>query len=147
MHNYENNSNPYAGAVRPGTAAITPSRVEEPETFDEKQPQPLSEEAKFICDVLMSTNALLSACIQTPNEKRQFDEITKATDILTTRLSRNEIDSSVVSKMNYFAQAIQNKDHSSAASIQTGLVNNDWRRHKDWLKGMKFLYQLSARKL
>lgn len=140
-------SNPYAGAVRPGTAAITPSRVDENETFEQKEPQPLSEEAKFISDVLMSTNALLSTCIQTPNEKRQFDEITKATDILTTRLSRNEIDPSIASKMNYFVQAIQNKDYSTAASIQTGLVNNDWRRHKDWLKGMKFLCQLSARKL
>jgi len=141
-------SNPYAGAERPGTAAITPTRAEiVSESFDANEPPPVSQEVKHIYDVLMATKTLLSGCVNSPNEKRQHDEITKAVGIFLSRLSRNEIDASVISKMDIFAQAVQNKDYSTAASIQTGLVNSDWRQHKDWLKGMKFLCQLSARKL
>lgn len=107
----------------------------------------MSEEVKHISDGLLATLSLLSACIQSANEKKQYDEIQKGIGIFLGRVSRNEIDNTVLGKMNYFVQAIQNKDYGTAQSIQTGLVNSDWRQHKDWLKGMKFLSQLASRKL
>lgn len=142
-------SNPYSGASRPGTAAVTPTAPSKtvPEAFDPNEPPPVSAEVKHISDGLLATVTLLSACIQTPNEKKQYDEINKGVGIFLGRVSRNEVGSDVLGKMDVLVQGLQNKDYSTATSIQKGLVNSDWREHKDWLKGLKFLCQLATKKL
>ena len=102
---------------------------------------------KHISDGLLATCTLLSSCIQSPNEYKQYEEIQKGVGIFSYRIARNEIDSEVLGKIDTFVQAIQHKDYVRATSIQKGLVNSNWRDHKDWLKGLKCLCQLASKKL
>lgn len=141
-------SNPYSGAERPGTANVTPTSKEAvQEAFDLNDPPPMKPEFQHISDGILSVMNYLSSCVQTSNEKKQLSEIQKGVGIFLVRLSREEIDAALVENMGYFVGAIQNKDFNTANSVQTDMVNNYWRSQKDWLKGMKFLIQLSARKL
>jgi len=142
-------SNPYSGATRPGTAAVTPTSTKPhvSEAFDPNNPPPVSAEAQHISDFLLATTTLLSTCVVSANEKRQYEEIKKSVGIFLSRLSRNEISQTVIEKVDTFVRAMQNKDSVTASSIQQSLVNSDWRQHKDWLKGFKFLFQLSHKKL
>ena len=141
-------SNPYSGVERPGIANVTPTSKEPvQESFDPNDPPPVKPEVQHISDGILHVMNFLSSCAQTSNEKRQLSEIQKGVGIFLLRLSRDELDAALVESMGYFIGAINNKDFNTANSIQTDMVNSYWRSQKEWLKGMKFLIQMSARKL
>ena len=48
-------------------------------------------------------------------------------------------------KVGQIVATMKNKDYPSASAIHTGLVNSVWKEHKDWLKGIKLLIQMSAK--
>jgi protein transport protein SEC31 len=79
-------------------------------------------------------------------DSRHLAESEKAVAILMKRLARGDIPEDVIGKVGHMTSAITGYDWRTAQSIQTGLVNSDWRDHKDWLKGIKALLQLSAKK-
>lgn len=63
------------------------------------------------------------------------------------RLARGDIDAEVSGKVDYMVTSIRSRDYATAMAVQTGLVNSDWKDHKDWLKGMKFLIQLASKRI
>ena len=91
--------------------------------------------------------AAVGACPLTAADKRQLGEAEKGVAILIKRLGRGDIDETVTNKVSQLTTALQNRDHYTSAAIQKQLVNEDWQEHKDWLKGIKFLIQLAAKKL
>lgn len=140
-------SNPY-GSDRPGTANVTPvSKEAVSEAFDPNDPPPVGPEVQHLSDGLLYVVNYLSSVVQTTNEKKQLSEIQKGVGIFLARLSRGDVDDALVERMSGFIGALQNKDFNTASSIQTSMVNSHWRSQKDWLKGTKFLIQLSSRKL
>jgi protein transport protein SEC31 len=96
---------------------------------------------------MMNLVGKLSTLCVTGNDKRQLSEIEKGIAVFLKRLSRGDIDSEIASMVGTMISALENRDYVTATGIQTSLVNSDWRDHKDWLKGIKFLIQLASKKL
>lgn len=140
-------SNPYTGE-RHGIAQVAPT--EKPPvsgTFDPNATPELLAEQVHIKDTLVELAAALNAAPLTPVDKRQMAEAEKGIAVLLKRLARQDIDVDVCHKVDEMVTAIRSRDYATAAAIQTGLVNSDWKDHKDWLKGIKFLIQLATKKL
>jgi protein transport protein SEC31 len=78
---------------------------------------------------------------------RQLSEAEKGVAVLLKRIARTDITVDVIEKVSSITDALNNRDLAKAISVQTGLVNTDWRDHKDWLKGIKALLQLAGKKL
>jgi len=55
------------------------------------------------------------------------------------------MESDMAEKLGKIVATMNNKDYPSASAIHTGLVNSVWKEHKDWLKGIKLLIQMSAK--
>lgn len=141
-------SNPYTGAARPGTAAMSATaKAPVSGTFDPNQPPALSAEHQPIADGLLNIVANLSAMALGGSDKRQLAESEKGVAVLLKRLARGDIDSGLASQVGSLVGALQNRDYATAGAIQTVLVNNEWKEHKDWLKGLKFLIQLASKRL
>ena len=147
------NSNPYTGAARPGTAAAVLSNSGTVEkapvsgTFDPNSPPELSAEHTPIRDVLLGLVDTLRTAHLTPIDKKQLSEGEKGIAVLLKRLARGDIDPEVAAKVLQMVTALSGQDYHTAASIQTSLVNSDWKGNKDWLKGIKFFIQLATKKL
>lgn len=116
-------------------------------TFDPNAIAELSTENQAIKDCLLALASALSGAYLTPIDKKQLSEGEKGIAVLLKRLARRDIDPEVEAKVASMVTALSNQDYMTAASIQTGLVNSDWRDNKDWLKGIKFLIQLATKKL
>jgi len=143
-------SNPYSTATRPGTAKLSdvPEKPPLSGNFDPSSPPEIQAEQKHISDIMLYLlNALNSIPNLSTSEQKQLAEITKGIGFLLKKLSRGDVEKSVLDKVDKMAFAMQNKDYNTASGIQTQLVNSDWREHKDWLKGMKFLIQLAHRRI
>eukprot|EP00591_Stephanopyxis_turris_P009575 CAMPEP_0195525504 /NCGR_PEP_ID=MMETSP0794_2-20130614/25990_1 /TAXON_ID=515487 /ORGANISM="Stephanopyxis turris, Strain CCMP 815" /LENGTH=1054 /DNA_ID=CAMNT_0040655983 /DNA_START=104 /DNA_END=3268 /DNA_ORIENTATION=+ len=140
-------SNPYHVSERPGIAAVS-STAKAPVsgTFDPNIASKLKAEHQHIAEGLLSLVSSLSSCALSLSEKKQLSESEKAVSILLKKTARGEVDSAVVEKVNMILTAAQNKDYAGAGRIQKGLVDTDWSKHKDWLKGVKFLIQLATKK-
>jgi protein transport protein SEC31 len=143
-------SNPYTGAERPGTAAavvtLKDNKVPVSGTFDPNATPELLAEHQHIKDILLELASSLNAAPLTPADKRQLAEAEKGIAILLKRLSRFDIDADVTDKVDNMVSALKNRDYAMALAVQTALVNSDWKNHKDWLKGMKFLIQLASKR-
>lgn len=79
-------------------------------------------------------------------EKKQAAESQKAVAVFIKTLARGGVDGDIANKVGSMLSALQNRDYGSASSIVTGLVSSEWKDHKDWLKGFKFLVQLFTKK-
>lgn len=143
-------SNPYTNANRPGTAAAavgaTPKKAPVSGTLDPNSMADLSEEYKYLNDGLMSIVERLAAAATGSMEKKQAAESQKAVVVFIKTLARGGVDADVANKVALVLSALQGRDYASASSIVTGLVSNEWKDHKDWLKGMKFLVQMASKK-
>ena len=142
-------SNPYTGAPRPGTAVVSPmqkksSPLSSNLSMDEIE---LSPENRSISDSLLNLITDLEK-LQNLNssEKKQLGESRKAINILVKKMCRKSISEDVNLKVVKLTTALLNRDFSAANSVQTGLVNSEWKDHKDWLRGSKLLIQLAAKK-
>jgi len=140
-------SNPYSGQ-RHGIAQVAPpEKAPVSGTFDPKATLELLAEHEHIKDTLIELAAALNSAPLTPSDKRQMSEAEKGIAVLLKRLARGDIDADVSGQVDSMVTAIRSRDYATAAAIQTGLVNSDWKDHKDWLKGLKFLIQLAQKKI
>lgn len=143
-------SNPYTNANRPGTAAAavgnTPKKAPISGTWDPDSMPELSVEQKELQDGLMSIVERLLASAVGSMETKQAAESQKAVAVFIKTVARGGMDDDIVNKVRLMMYNLQNRDYASASSIVTGLVSNEWKDHKDWLKGMKFLVQMVTKK-
>jgi protein transport protein SEC31 len=116
-------------------------------TFDPKATPELLAEHQHIKDVLLELASALKAAPLTPADKRQLAEAEKGIAVLLKRLARFDIDADVTDKVDNMVSALRSCDYATALAVQTGLVNSDWKDHKDWLKGIKFLIQLASKRI
>jgi protein transport protein SEC31 len=139
-------SNPYHSTSRPGIAQVTKASAEKApvsgnlDTIPELDPkyQPIS-------DTLLSLVDALKGGQLASTDKRQLSEGEKGVAIFVKRLARGEIATDVADQMLAMTTALSNYDWGGALSIQTGLVSQEWRNHKEWLKGIKALVQLATK--
>ena len=143
-------SNPYTNANRPGTAAAavgnTPKKAPISGTWDPDSLPELSLEQKELQDGLMSIVDRLIISAVGSMETKQATESQKAVAVFIKTFARGGMDDDIVNKVRLMMYNLQNRDYASASSIVTGLVSNEWKDHKDWLKGMKFLVQMVTKK-
>lgn len=144
-------SNPYTNANRPGTAAAavggtTSKRAPVSGTYDPNAMPALSEEYKYLQDGLMAIVEQLAASAVGSMEKKQAAESQKAVAVFIKTLARGGVDGDIANKVGLVLSALQCRDYGSASSIVTGLVSNEWKDHKDWLKGLKFCVQMASKK-
>lgn len=141
-------SNPYTGATRPGTASVAAvAKAPVSATYDPNNAPDLTPEHEPIKDCLIGVLGSLSATSLSPTDKRQLSESEKGVAVLLKRLARGDIEQGVTTKVLAMVDALNNRDYATATWVQTSLVNNDWRENKDWLKGIKCLVLLAAKKL
>ena len=139
-------SNPYHNTARPGIAQV--SRVSKPPVSGSLDPNKIAElapEYHPIRDCLLGLVEALKQAQMNAVDKRQLGEAEKGVAVLLKRLARVDISPDVSEKVLNLAAYVSNQDFRNAQSIQTGLVNSDWREHKDWLKGIKALLQLAGK--
>jgi len=140
-------SNPYHSTARPGTAAVTSvAKAPVSNDFDPIQLENLQMDLQPVRDCLLRLVEALKSVNLSAVDSRQLVEGEKAVAVLLKRLARGTVGQDVGEKVLSMTTAINNHDFRSALSIQTGLVNSDWRDHKDWLKGIKALIQLASKK-
>jgi protein transport protein SEC31 len=140
-------SNPYPGE-RHGIAQV--AQIEKPPvsgTFDPNATPELLAEHEHIKVTLLDLSASLNACQLTPSDKRHLSEAEKGIAVLLKRLARGDLDAEVSGKVDNMVTCIRSRDYATAMAVQIGLVNSDWKDHKDWLKGMKLLIQLATKKI
>jgi protein transport protein SEC31 len=144
-------TNPYGDSARPGTAAavvVGSSSQSAPVSGTLNLDQlALSNHHSSIKESLLGTAEALQGTPLNPVEKRQLPEADKAIAILVKKLARDSLSDDVVEKVYTLANALVNRDFNTAMAMQTALANAEWREHKDWLKGIKILIQLSSKKL
>lgn len=147
---YPTYSNPYTNANRPGTAAaavgMTPKKAPVSGTWAPDSMPALTEENKELQDGLMSIVDRLTASAVGSMEKKQVAESHKAVAVFIKTVARGGVDADIVIKVRNMMYNLQSRDYASASSIVTGLVSNEWKDHKDWLKGFKFLVQMVTKK-
>ena len=142
-------SNPYSNTSRPGTAAVTPASGKAAPvsgTYDLTKIPELSPEHQPIKECLTSLVEALKSTQLSAGDSRQISEAEKGVAVLLKRLARGDINDEIVAKIISMKDFVNGHDWRSALSVQTGLVNTDWRDHKDWLKGIKALLQLGSKK-
>jgi protein transport protein SEC31 len=140
-------SNPYADA-RPGTAIVR--KLEKPPVsgtpLDPNQlVDIISPEDKGMTDGLLAYTSSLSLKNLAGTDQKLWMEADKSISIFVKRLAKQDISRDVVDKVKNLCRALEHRDFNTANAIQNELVNTEWREHKDWLKGMKFLIQLLAK--
>jgi len=96
-------------------------------------------------DDFLASVTSLSALPLAAIEKKQLAEAQKGVVILTKRLANGDMESDMAEKVGQLVATMKNTDYPSASAIHTGLVNSVWKEHKDWLKGIKLLIQMSAK--
>ena len=105
----------------------------------------LKEEYYPIRDVLLGVIDALKNTELSAMDKRLIGEAEKAVAVLLKRLTRGDISEDISEKVLTMTTHITSYDFRAAQSIQTGLVNSDWKGHKDWLKGIKALLQVATK--
>ena len=138
-------SNPYAG-TRGGIAQVAPSKPPVSATLDFDRVN-LPAEFEPIKDGLLNIVASLNSCPLSAADKRQLVEAEKGVAICVKRLALGDIDASVSGKVAALVDALLRRDYNTTTALQKNLVNEDWKEHKDWLKGIKFLIQLASKRL
>ncbi len=106
----------------------------------------LSEENKEIQDGLMAIVDQLTSSDLSSMEKKQVAESQKAVAVFIKTVGRGGVDADITNKVRIMMYNLQSRDYASASSIVTALVSNEWKDHKDWLKGLKFLVQMATKK-
>lgn len=142
-------SNPYTNADRPGTAAAAVGQQKKAPvsgTLDPNSMPALSQEYVYLQDGLMAIVERLTASATSTMEKKQAAEAQKAVAVFIKTLARGGVDAEIANLVGNVLSSLQNRDYASASSVVTGLVSNEWKDHKDWLKGMKFMVQMCTKK-
>jgi protein transport protein SEC31 len=139
-------SNPYHSTARPGTAQVSsasPARA--PVSGNLDTIPDLHPEYQPISDTMLSLIEALKGGQLSAADKRQLSESEKGVAIFAKRLARGEISEDIASKMLSMTNSLSSYDWAAASSMQTALVAQEWRDHKEWLKGIKALVQLATK--
>ena len=115
-------------------------------TFDPDAMPALGQEYQYLQAGLVAIVERLAASASSPMEKKQAAESQKGVAVFVKTLARGGVDGGIADQVGSMLSALQNRDYGSASSIVTGLVSNEWKDHKDWLKGFKFMCQVCQRK-
>mmetsp|Transcript_1282 Transcript_1282/g.2093 ORF Transcript_1282/g.2093 Transcript_1282/m.2093 type:complete len:422 (-) Transcript_1282:88-1353(-) len=141
-------SNPYASTSRPGTAVVAPSaKAPVSGTYNPNNMPEISVDNQPIKDAFLELVTAIQGMHLSAGDKKQLAEGEKGVAILVKRLARGDIDATISGKVLIIVNSLRVGDYTTAVSTQTSLVNSDWRDHKDWLKGIKNLIQLAAKKM
>ena len=73
-------------------------------------------------------------------------EIKNACNILFDKLNAQALSPDVCNSLLQMTQLLRQGDFKTALAVHVGLTTTDWSEHKDWLRGLKFLIQLSTKK-
>lgn len=125
---------------------MTPKKAPVSGTWAPDSMPALSEENKEIQNGLMAIVDRLTSSDLSSMEKKQVAESHKAVAVFIKTVARGGVDADVTNKVRIMMYHLQSQDYASASSIVTGLVSNEWKDHKDWLKGLKFLVQMATKK-
>lgn len=98
----------------------------------------------LVDDLLVCVTSLADIAVS-PSEKKQLAEVQKAAAIFSKRLAQGDIPTDVAEKVGQIVAALKNNDFSTATGVHTYLVNTVWKQQKDWLKGLKFLIQMTSK--
>ena len=139
-------SNPYGTSNRPGTATVKSAVPEKPPVSGNVATIPaLKDEYQIIPDTLLALIEALKGGQLTSVDKRQLAEAQKAVAIFSKRLALGSIADEIVKEMVSMTNLLAAYDWSAATATQTSLVSNNWKQHKEWLKGIKALVQLATK--
>jgi len=141
-------SNPYHTTGRPGTATVKASNgvTEKPPVSGNVNTIPaLREEYQPIPDTLLALIDALKGGQLSSVDKRQLIEAQKAVAIFSKRLALGDVSDEVANQMLSMTTFLSGYDWASATAAQTALVSNEWKEHKEWLKGIKALVQLATK--
>lgn len=142
-------SNPYHGAVRPGTAAAAvggPGQAPISETFNVDNIE-LSGDLVPVRDSLLQILESLKSLPLGAADNRQMVDGEKAVAVFVKKLAMQAVHDESLEQAKAMVSSLMARDFRTATAMQTALVNSEWREHKDWLKGFKSLIQLASRKL
>jgi protein transport protein SEC31 len=143
-------SNPYTGASRPGTAAAVltaAGKAPVSGTFNPSNMPDIAGDFQPIKDGFLELVTAIQGMQLSVGDRKQLAEGEKGVAILVKKLARGDIDAQIAGKVLIIVNALRAGDYNTAVLNQTALVNSDWRDHRDWLKGIKNLIQLAAKKM
>ena len=139
-------SNPYHTSGRPGTATVNNAYVDKPPVSGNVDTIPaLKDEYQPIPDTLLALIEALKGGQLSSVDKRQLAEAQKAVAIFSKRLALGDITDEIANQMLSMTNFLSAYDWPSATTTQTSLVSNEWKEHKEWLKGIKALVQLATK--
>ncbi len=139
-------SNPYHTSGRPGTATFNHTSGDKPPVSGNIDTiPPLKDEYQPIPDTLLALIEALKGGQLNSVDKRQLAEAQKAVAIFSKRLALGDVADEIAGQMLSMTNFLSAYDWSSATTMQTKLVTNEWKEHKEWLKGIKALVQLATK--
>jgi protein transport protein SEC31 len=139
-------SNPYHTTDRPGTATVSSAVVDKPPVSGNVDTiPPLKAEYQTIPDTLLALIEALKGGQLSSVDKRQLVEAKKAVAIFSKRLALGTISDEIAKQMLSMTNFLAAYEWSSATASQTSLVSNEWKEHREWLKGIKALVQLATK--
>jgi len=139
-------SNPYHTTGRPGTATVSNAAIDKsPVSGNVDTIPPLKDEYQTIPDTLLALIEAIKGGQLSSVDKRQLAEAQKAVAIFSKRLALGDITDEIAKQMLSMTTFLAAYDWSSATATQTSLVSNEWKEHKEWLKGIKALVQLATK--
>ena len=139
-------SNPYHTTGRPGTATVgTSVQGKVPVSGNVATIPSLKEEYQPIPDTLLALIEALKGGQLSSVDKRQLTEAQKAVAIFSKRLALGDISSETANQMLAMTNFLSAYDWSSATGTLSSLITNEWKEHKEWLKGIKSLVQLATK--
>ena len=80
-------------------------------------------------------------------KKRQAAQGTDACAALKARLASGGIDDVAMGELEKIKGSFESGDARGALNVVQGLTRSHWVSEKSWLKGMKYLAQVAAKKL
>lgn len=139
-------SNPYHTTGRPGTATVgTSVQGKAPVSGNVATIPSLKEEYQPIPDTLLALIEALKGGQLSSVDKRQLTEAQKAVAIFSKRLALGDISNETANQMLAMTNFLSAYDWSSATGTLSSLITNEWKEHKEWLKGIKSLVQLATK--
>jgi len=138
-------SNPYHTTGRPGNANASSAPGKAPVSGNVDTIPPLRDEYQPIPDTLLALIEAIRGGQLSSVDKRQLSEAQKAVAIFSKRLVLGDISDEIANQMLSLTNFLSAYDWSAATAAQTSLVTNEWKEHKEWLKGIKALVQLATK--
>ena len=137
--------NPYKTTGRPGKANASSAPERAPVSGNIHTIPALKEEYQPIPDTMLGLITALKGGQLASVDKRQLAEAEKAIAIFSKRLALGDISDDVANQMLSITSSLSAYDWAAATALQTSLISNEWKEHKEWLKGIKALVQLATK--